>query len=304
MNLLHICTGSNGKKYQSWLSLQVLALIVRIKLELVLMAEAIIKLREKRQVFRLLWQTASEARLSRLVSNCLWLTVTTLALGIHISNWTEERRWLLKYTDGRNRYIRSTLPKLLLCTAWLFTQKISVQIQKKQQTWQESALGLWRFPAQNMLSSSMWSYALGALHFFCEISLTLASNSWRDSSSTGCAPKKMESPSSQSCYMLSLFKIGACLPFGWEGARAGGVHELAWEEKKYLSEKIRVRAGAWKLPSGHWVVAWTKAKSGIQNLAPISSTCLILLFKGAGCLQLPRVPVGLRAAQHFSGWCH
>lgn len=92
--------------------------------------------------------------------------------------------------DGRNRYIFSTLPKLFLCTAWLFTRKISVQIQKKQQTWQESALGLRRFPAQNMLSSSSWSYALGALHCFCEISLTLASSSWWDISSAGCTPKK------------------------------------------------------------------------------------------------------------------
>lgn len=39
----------------------------------------------------------------------------------------------------------------------LFTQKISVQIWKKQQTWQESVLPLRRFPAQNMLSSNLWS---------------------------------------------------------------------------------------------------------------------------------------------------
>lgn len=45
MNLLHTCTCCNEKKYQSRLSLQVLALTVKIRLELVLMAEAVIKLR-------------------------------------------------------------------------------------------------------------------------------------------------------------------------------------------------------------------------------------------------------------------
>jgi len=41
------------------------------------------------------------------------------------------------------------------------------------------------------------------------------------------------------------------LPFGWEGGRPGGMHGLAWEEQKYLSEIIRVRIGGWKLYSGH-----------------------------------------------------
>lgn len=145
----------------------------------------------------------------------------------------------------------------------LFTQKISVQIHKKQQTWQESVLPLRRFPAQNMLSSSLWSYTLGALHCFCEISLTLVSNSWRDMSPAGSPPKKkIESPSSHSCYMLSFFQNTNLLAL-WmgRGKEQEGAHGLAWKEKKYLSALIRVRVWAWKLHSGHRAVAWTKAKS-------------------------------------------
>lgn len=98
-----------------------------------------------------------------------------------------------------------------------------------------------------------------------------------------------------------VFVQNTSLPFGWEVGRAGGKHGLAWEEKKYLSKIIRVRVEAWKLHSGQQVVAWIKAKLGIENLALISSTRVILLSRGAGCLQLP---VGLWAAQHFSDWCH
>lgn len=39
------------------------------------------------------------------------------------------------------------------------------------------------------------------------------------------------------------------------GGKSRGMHVLAREEKKYLSEITRVRVGAWKLHTGHWVVA-------------------------------------------------
>lgn len=114
----------------------------------------------------------------------------------------------------------------------LFTQKISVQIHKKQQTWQESVLPLRRFPAQNMLSSSLWSYTLGALHCFCEISLTLVSNSWRDMSPAGSPPKKKLSHLPHIPVTCCLFfKIQICLPYGWEGVKSRkGL--MVWPGKK------------------------------------------------------------------------
>lgn len=121
---------------------------------------------------------------------------------------------------SENRYTCSTLPKL--CTAWLFTQKISAQIQKKHQTEQESIPGFRILPAQNMLSSSVLSCSLGSLHFFCEISLTLASNSSSDASPMGCASKKIESLSSHSCYVLSFIQNMSLLGKQMDGGRAEG----------------------------------------------------------------------------------
>lgn len=154
-----------------------------------------------------------------------------------------------------------------------------------------------------MLSSSLSWCMLGSLHFLCEISLTLASNSWWDESPMGCAPKKWSH--------FRLIPVINCLyskyKLAWQkngmGEEKGGImHVLAWEGKNYLAEIISFQwAGAWSFTQDR-VVVQIKVKSGIQNLVPIRALCVILLFQGAGCLQLPELPVGLWAAQHFSDW--
>lgn len=187
---------------------------------------------------------------------------------------------------SENRSICSTLPKL--CTAWLFTQKISVQIQKKQQTWQESIPGFRSFPAQSMLSSSLLSCSLGSLHFLREISLTLASNSWWDSSSMGCAPKKWSHFSPFLLHVVFYSKYSLACQINGMGEEQGDAYaSLGRKELSGWNDKFPVSWGL-KFHSGHWVVAWIKAKSGIQNLVPTSSLCVILLFQGAA----PRGPHG------------